>query len=73
MICPYLLLEKVVKQKFNSLRSYYSNELGKSSAKAGAGADEVYQSKWSFFYALKFLCDSILPKKTASSFVSILQ
>ena len=73
MICTCLLLEKVVKQKFNSLRSYYSNEMGKSSAKVGAGTDEVYQSKWSFFYSLEFLRNSVLPKKTTSSFVSILQ
>ena len=45
MHCPYFLLEKEMKQKFKSLRSYYSNELAKSSAKSGAGTDEVYQSK----------------------------
>ena len=45
MHCAYFLLEEEVKQKFNSLRSCYSNELAKSSAKNGAGNDEVYQSK----------------------------
>ena len=50
MLCPYFLLEKEVKQKINSLRSYYSNELAKSSAKDGAGTDKVYQSKWPFFF-----------------------
>ena len=72
MHCPYFLLEKEVKQKFNSLKSCYSNELAKSNAKSGAGTDEVYQTKWSFFHSLEFLRDSIFPRKTTSSFVSIL-
>ena len=72
MLCPYFLLEKGVKQKFNSLSSYYSNGLAKSSAKSGAGTDEVYQSKWPFFHSLEFLRDSIFPRKTTLSFVSIL-
>ena len=63
MFCPYFLLEKEVKQKFNSLRSYYSNELAKSSAKSGAGTDEVYQPKWSFFYSLEFLRAQYSQKK----------
>ena len=49
MLCPYFLLEKEVKQKINSLRSYYSNELAKYTAKGGAGTNKVYQSKWPFF------------------------
>ena len=72
MHCSYFFLEKEVTQKFNSLRSYYSNELVKSSAKSGAGTDEVYQSKWQFFNSLKFLRDSVFPRKTTSSYVSIL-
>ena len=71
MHCSYFLLEKEVKQKFNSLRSYYSNELAKSSAKRGTGTDEVYQSKWLFFHSLEFLRDSLFPRKITSSFVSI--
>ena len=70
MHCPYFLLEKEVKPKFNSLISYYSNELPKSSAQSGAGTDEVYQSKWPFFHTLEFLRDSIFPRKTNLSFVS---
>ena len=68
MHCPYFLLEKEVKQKFNSLRRYYSSELAKSSAKSGAGTEEVYQSKWPFFHSLAFLRDPIFPRKTTLSF-----
>ena len=70
MLRPYYLLEKGVKQKFNSLRRYYSNELAKSSAKSGAGTDISRNSHFSIhwnFYVTQYSQEKQLP-----SFVSIL-
>ena len=64
---------KDVKKKINNLRTYYSRELAKfkDSSKSGAGSDEIYVSKWPHFNSLEFLRDTIKPKKTTSSLVSI--
>ena len=49
-------LEKEVKAKINTLRSYFSSELKKvGSTKSGDGRDDVYESKWPHFKSLMFL------------------
>ena len=64
-------LENEVKKKINTLRSYYSTELAKSNPKSGAGRDEIQESKWAHFNLLSFLRDTITPRKSISSLVSI--
>ena len=52
-----------------SLRTYYGKEVGKErgSKTSGAGAKQVYISKWPYFKALDFLRDNITPRKTVSN------
>eukprot|EP00794_Sanderia_malayensis_P010215 gene10215-11264_t len=56
-------------KKMNSLRSYFVAEKNKThqSRVSGAGADDVYRSKWQFFESLSFLADNIVPRTTESN------
>eukprot|EP00794_Sanderia_malayensis_P012439 gene12439-13725_t len=53
----------------NSLRTYFVAEKNKAhqSGVSGAGADDVYRSKWQFFESLSFLADNIVPRTTESN------
>ena len=61
-----------MKAKINSLPTYYSGELQKAteSTKSGTGKDDMHKSKWAHFKSLKFLRDTIIPRRTKSNFVS---
>lgn len=58
-----------VKKKITSLRTQYSAEHQKvlSSAKSGAGTNNVYTPKWSFYNRLHFLADHITPRRSLSN------
>ena len=62
-----------MKSKTNILRTYYSKELKleKDSKKSGASG-ETYESKWPHFNSLAFLRDTIKPRNTTSTLVSII-
>ncbi|KAK7503444.1 hypothetical protein BaRGS_00005365, partial [Batillaria attramentaria] len=55
--------------KLDTLRGQYVRELHKETAskKCGAGADDVYKSRWKFFDKLDFLRGVVTPKKTISN------
>ena len=56
-----------------NLRTYFSKELAKekSSARSGAGKDDIYKSKWPHYTSMTFLRDIIVPRKTKSTLVSL--
>ena len=62
-------VEKEVKTKINTLRSYFTNELKKVySNKSGDGRENVYESKWPHFQSLMFLKDTVSARK--NNFIS---
>ena len=60
---------KDITNKFQSLRTYFCKERGKlvASKSSGAGADQVYTTKWRFYDSLLFLDDNMTPRGTVSS------
>ena len=64
--------EKEVQARWHNIRSYYGKELGKClKARSGAGADDIYRSKWAFFTTLDaFLRPTVKSKTTKSNLVS---
>ena len=60
--------------KINTLRTYYSKDLVKLKVnnKSGAGTDKLCVLQWPHFQSLNFLRDTIKPRKTISSLVSII-
>nr|KAG5711349.1 hypothetical protein BaRGS_006046 [Batillaria attramentaria] len=60
---------EIVRNKLDTLRGQYVRELHKETAskKCGAGADDVYKSRWKFFDKLDFLRGVVTPKKTISN------
>ncbi len=58
-----------VQRKLNALRSYYVAEKNKTeqSKVSGAGAGDIYRSKWQFYDALSFLSDNVTPRPTVSN------
>ena len=65
----FFILEDEFKRKWNTLRTQFSQERTKleKSRKSGAGIDEVYVCKWTWFEQLKFLIDIVGPKKSISN------
>ena len=59
-----------VRVRINNLRTYYLKEKRKTkvSTKSGAGAADVYISKWWLFSKLEFLSDWTNPRRTISNF-----
>lgn len=53
----FFFLENMVKTKWRNIRDRFVKELRKSngSSVSGAGADDLYDSKWVLFDELKFL------------------
>ena len=62
--CLFLISEEEFKRKLNTLRTQFTQEKCEvdKSRKSGAGTDELYTPKWSWFERLKFLWDVIGPK-----------
>ena len=60
-----------IKKKIQALRTQFQQELrkDKESKRSGAGAEDVYVSKWFGFGAMQFLVDSFIPKETCSNLV----
>eukprot|EP00794_Sanderia_malayensis_P004987 gene4987-5645_t len=58
-----------INKKMNSLRTYFVAEKNKAnqSRVSGAGANEVYKSRWQFYESLQFLADNVLPRRTESN------
>eukprot|EP00794_Sanderia_malayensis_P002383 gene2383-2746_t len=58
-----------INKKLSSLRGYFVAEKNKNnqSRVSGAGADDVYRSRWQFFDSLSFLADNIAPRRTESN------
>lgn len=64
----YNTTEKGVRNKIKSLRSYFSKEHQKLSAKkSGAGTDSNYETTWFAYSSLMFILDSVTPKETKDS------
>ena len=63
---------KEINDKITNLRSYYGSQrrLEESSKKSGAGADEVFASKWKFYPALAFSSDNLIPRNTVNNLTS---
>ena len=63
------MTKKDILAKMDNLRSYYSKVRGMvvASKKSGAGADEVYNPKWTWYQQLSFLNDHLTPRKTQSN------
>jgi len=59
-----------VKRKMVSLQASYRRErrLEGNSKRSGAGADEVFHSKWFAFKAMQFLNDKFSPRETKDTF-----
>ena len=67
-----IFLEGDIKTKINTLRSYYSKELAKTTnKKSGHGTNDNVESKWEYFNALTFLSDTIKARKSHSTLVRI--
>lgn len=65
-------LDGHMKNKINTLRSYYSKELAKTTnQKSGCGTNESYETKWEYFNALMFLPDAIKTRKKHSMLVGV--
>lgn len=66
---PSGVTKKDILAKMDNLRSYYSKLRGMvvASKKSGAGADEVYSPKWTWYQQLSFLNDHLTPRKTQSN------
>ena len=69
----FCFVEAVIKYKYNSLRTYFVKELKKAAEtnKSGAGADDLYQSRWEWFELLLFLKDTVSIMPTKSSLPSV--
>jgi hypothetical protein len=68
----YNMTEKGVRNKIKSLRSYFSKEHQKViSKKSGAGTDSSYDTPWFAYSSLMFILDSVSPRETKDSLVSI--
>lgn len=67
-------LEEDIKRKFKNLRTVFLREHGivLKSSKSGAGAEEVYQPKWKYYYILSFLRDHCTPEESCDNLSTVL-
>ena len=71
--CITFFSGKEVLAIISSLRTYYSKELGKvqNGIKSGTGRHDIYISKWAHFNSMTFLRDTVIPRKSLTSMVSL--
>jgi len=58
-----------VKRKMESLQASFRRErrIEANTSRSGAGADEVFHSKWFAFKAMQFLNDKFSPRETKNT------
>ena len=62
----WIFSTKDTAHKIVDLRNYYGAQrrIVEACKKGGAGANEIYESKWKFFNQLNFLNDSLIPRNS---------